>query len=85
MLPEPVNAQRRADEISTVHAAHSFFSENNLWAWQNLQPTMGGNSLFYQFCDALEVEGGISAGPMGWVLSNALDAWAKYWNSTYYT
>ncbi|KAL7282649.1 hypothetical protein ACG7TL_004122 [Trametes sanguinea] len=49
---------------------------NNLWDWQSLSPSSGGG-LFFEFCDALEVKNGISAGPNGWGLDHALQAWVR--------
>ncbi|KAI6044408.1 hypothetical protein EDC04DRAFT_2642407 [Pisolithus marmoratus] len=40
--------------------------------------------MFFQFCDALEVKNGQIAGPGGWGLENAIQAWGGFWNSTYY-
>jgi hypothetical protein len=54
---------------------------NQLWTWQELSPHSGG-AIFFDFCDALEVKNGISAGPNGWGLDHALDAWGNY--ETYY-
>ncbi|KAF7775751.1 hypothetical protein Agabi119p4_4144 [Agaricus bisporus var. burnettii] len=51
---------------------------NNLWDWQSLQPT-SQNSLFYEFCDALEVKDGVSASAEGWGLEHALQAWGNFW------
>ncbi|KAJ8469607.1 hypothetical protein ONZ51_g8879 [Trametes cubensis] len=56
---------------------------NNLWDWQSLSPSSGGG-LFFDFCDALEVKNGVSAGPNGWGLQHALQAWGSYWTNTYY-
>ncbi|KAI0774601.1 peptidase S28 [Fomes fomentarius] len=56
---------------------------NNLWEWQSLSPSSNGG-LFFDFCDALEVKNGVSAGPKGWGLEHALQAWGKYWTETYY-
>ncbi|KAI0645171.1 peptidase S28 [Trametes meyenii] len=56
---------------------------NNLWDWQSLSPSSGGG-LFFDFCDALEVKDGVSAGPHGWGLEHALQAWGSYWTNTYY-
>ena len=56
---------------------------NILWEWQNLTPSSGGGT-FFEFCDALEVKNGVSAGPEGWGLDHALQAWATYWTKTYY-
>lgn len=50
---------------------------NQLWAWQSLTPASGGGE-FFTFCDALEVKNGTAAGPKGWGLEHALDAWGKY-------
>lgn len=57
---------------------------NNLWDWQSLQPDSGPDQQFFQFCDALEVKDGVSAGPEGWGLKYALNAWGTYWANTYY-
>ncbi|KZP20128.1 peptidase S28 [Athelia psychrophila] len=57
---------------------------NNLWDWQALSPTSGPGSMFFNFCDALEVKNGKNAGAAGWGLQNALTSWGKYWNETYY-
>ncbi|CDO77024.1 hypothetical protein BN946_scf184380.g10 [Trametes cinnabarina] len=57
---------------------------NNLWDWQSLSPSSGGG-LFFEFCDALEVKNGVSAGPNGWGLEHALQAWGSYWTNTYYS
>ena len=57
---------------------------NNLWDWQSLSPTSGPGSQFFNFCDALEVKNGVSAGSDGWGLDNALSAWGAYWKSSYY-
>ncbi|KAI9446835.1 peptidase S28 [Lactarius indigo] len=40
-------------------------------------PSSGGGG-FYDFCDALEVDNGISAPERGWGLGYALTAWANY-------
>ena len=56
---------------------------NNLWDWQSLSPTSGGGT-FFEFCDALEVKDGVSAGPNGWGLQHALTAWSTFWTETYY-
>ncbi|KAI0751119.1 peptidase S28 [Daedaleopsis nitida] len=56
---------------------------NNLWEWQSLSPS-SRSGLFFQFCDALEVKDGKSAGPKGWGLQHALQAWGKFWTETYY-
>jgi len=52
---------------------------NNLWEWQELQPTSGPDTLFYAFCDALEVKDGINAPAEGWGLTHALQAWGNFW------
>ena len=56
---------------------------NNLWDWQSLSPSSGGGT-FFEFCDALEVKNGVSAGPKGWGLQHALQAWGSFWTKTYY-
>ncbi|KAG1891883.1 peptidase S28 [Suillus fuscotomentosus] len=58
--------------------------QDNLFDWQDLQPTVGPGSMFFQFCDALEVKNGVSAGPEGWGLENAIYSWGNFWNTTYY-
>ncbi|KAI0065740.1 peptidase S28 [Artomyces pyxidatus] len=55
---------------------------NNLWNWQDLDADSGG-SVFYDFCDAIEVKDGVSAPASGWGLEHALTAWGTYWTSTY--
>ncbi|KAF8699317.1 Serine protease S28, partial [Rhizoctonia solani] len=50
---------------------------NPLWYWQSLQPGQSDQS-FYEFCDALEVKDGVSAGPSGWGLDHALTAYGNY-------
>ncbi|KAG8750277.1 hypothetical protein FRC12_012959 [Ceratobasidium sp. 428] len=50
---------------------------NPMWMWQSLQPGASDQS-FYQFCDALEVKDGVSAGPSGWGLDHALTAYGNY-------
>ena len=57
---------------------------NNLWDWQALSPSTGPGSMFFNFCDALEVKNGKNAPAKGWGLQNAVTAWGKYWNETYY-
>ncbi|KAL5529968.1 hypothetical protein ACEPAF_6225 [Sanghuangporus sanghuang] len=57
---------------------------NNLWDWQSLSPTSGPGATFFEFCDALEVKDGVSAGSKGWGLDHALTAWGRFWNETYY-
>ncbi|KAH9071191.1 serine carboxypeptidase S28-domain-containing protein [Lactarius deliciosus] len=44
--------------------------------WQNL--AISGSGKFYDFCDALEVNNGISPPEYGWGLGHALAAWANY-------
>jgi hypothetical protein len=56
---------------------------NNLWDWQSLSPAVGPNATFFQFCDALEVKDGKSAGPEGWGLEHALPAWAAFFSGDY--
>ncbi|KAG1787150.1 serine carboxypeptidase S28-domain-containing protein [Suillus plorans] len=58
--------------------------QNNLFEWQNLQPAIGPGAMFFQFCDALEVKDGVSAGPEGWGLEHAIYSWGNFWNTTYY-
>jgi hypothetical protein len=50
---------------------------NQLWNWQELSPGSDA-AIFFDFCDALEVKNGTSAGPNGWGLDHALDAWGHY-------
>jgi hypothetical protein len=56
----------------------------NLFDWQSLQPDVGPGAMFFEFCDALEVKDGVSAGPQGWGLDNAIYSWGNFWNTTYY-
>ncbi|KAG1734459.1 peptidase S28 [Suillus paluster] len=56
----------------------------NLFEWQALQPHADPGTLFFDFCDALEVKDGVNAGPEGWGLENAIYSWGKFWNTTYY-
>ncbi|TDL29922.1 hypothetical protein BD410DRAFT_759045 [Rickenella mellea] len=58
---------------------------NNFWDWQSLQPDSGPGSTFTTFCDALEVQNGVSAPPSGWGLETALKAWGNFWTSSYYS
>ncbi|KAI1784395.1 serine carboxypeptidase S28-domain-containing protein [Ganoderma leucocontextum] len=58
--------------------------QQNLYTWQLLQPDSGTRQLFYHFCDALEVQNGVSAPASGWGLDHALQAWGTYWKSTFY-
>ncbi|KAL1724091.1 serine carboxypeptidase S28-domain-containing protein [Schizophyllum commune] len=58
---------------------------NNIWSWQTLQPftaSAGGKLEFYEFCDALEVNGRTVSGPKGWGLEHALRAWGAYFSRT---
>ncbi|KAH8995335.1 serine carboxypeptidase S28-domain-containing protein [Lactarius akahatsu] len=48
-----------------------------LYTWQSLNLTSGGGA-FYDFCDVLEVNNGISSPEYGWGLGHALAAWANY-------
>ncbi|KAH9856842.1 peptidase S28 [Lenzites betulinus] len=59
--------------------------QENLLAWQSMQPSDGPGSEFYEFCDTLEVKSGVSAGASGWGLDHALQAWGNYWKSSYYS
>ncbi|KAG2039995.1 serine carboxypeptidase S28-domain-containing protein [Suillus americanus] len=59
--------------------------QSNLGDWQSMSPDDGPGSMFYQFCDALEVKDGVNAGPGGWGLENAINSWGKFWNTTYYS
>jgi hypothetical protein len=57
---------------------------NNLWDWQSLSPDSGPGTLFFQFCDALEVAtNGTIAPASGFGLNHALDAWSSFFNTTY--
>ncbi|KAG1839389.1 peptidase S28 [Suillus tomentosus] len=56
----------------------------NLWDWQDLDPSTGPDSIFYEFCDALEVKDGVNAGPEGWGVDHAIRSWGNFWNTTYY-
>ncbi|KAH9839119.1 peptidase S28 [Rhodofomes roseus] len=59
--------------------------QNPIWEWQGLQPSSDlSDSLFFPFCDALEVKDNQTAPPEGWGLENALNAWAGFWQETYY-
>ncbi|KAK0200130.1 serine carboxypeptidase S28-domain-containing protein [Desarmillaria ectypa] len=49
----------------------------DLWTWQDMQPNTGAGAAFYQFCDALEVKGNVTASTNGWGLDNALKAWGS--------
>jgi len=48
-----------------------------MFYWQSLRPS-GPNEVFYRFCDALEVNNGVSAPAKGWGLEHALAAWGNY-------
>jgi len=54
---------------------------SDLWSWQGLQPSLGGNSAFFKFCNALEVKGGVSAPASGWGLEYALPTWGNYFKT----
>ncbi|KAA1473355.1 peptidase S28 [Dentipellis sp. KUC8613] len=56
---------------------------NNLWDWQKLSPLSGPGSLFFQFCDALEVKDGRNAPASGWGVEHAVGAWGAYFKNTY--
>jgi hypothetical protein len=56
---------------------------NNFFDWQLLQPNSNGG-IFYDFCDALEVQNGVSANASGWGLRQAYTSWGQFWNETYY-
>ncbi|ESK95132.1 hypothetical protein Moror_13864 [Moniliophthora roreri MCA 2997] len=56
---------------------------NNLWDWQSLQPNSGPNTVFRQFCDALEVKNGVSAPAEGWGSEHAVAAWGAFWRDGY--
>ncbi|KAF8869174.1 peptidase S28 [Mucidula mucida] len=47
--------------------------------WQSLNPSVGPNSPFFQFCDALEVDTNNQTAPSeGWGVDHALSAYGKY-------
>ncbi|KAJ6548488.1 serine carboxypeptidase S28-domain-containing protein [Mycena capillaripes] len=48
------------------------------WDWQALAPAAGAGQAFFNFCDALEVKEGISAGPEGQGLDYALQQWGAW-------
>jgi len=50
---------------------------NQLGVWQDITP-VNGREGFNAFCDALEVKDGVAAGPSGWGLEHALDAWGAF-------
>ncbi|KAK1225127.1 hypothetical protein PQX77_011942 [Marasmius sp. AFHP31] len=54
---------------------------NNIWDWQSLQP--GSGTLFYFFCDALEVKDGEVASESGWGAEHAVAAWGNWWITQY--
>ncbi|KAI0029923.1 serine carboxypeptidase S28-domain-containing protein [Vararia minispora EC-137] len=56
---------------------------NNLWDWQNLSPDDGPGTLFFQFCDALEVDNGTVAPASGFGRDHALDAWGSFFANRY--
>ncbi|KAJ7580701.1 serine carboxypeptidase S28-domain-containing protein [Mycena floridula] len=55
----------------------------NLYDWQNVHPRTG-YSMFFRWCDALEVKAGVSAPAAGWGGDHALAAWGSFWKSDYY-
>lgn len=57
---------------------------NNLWDWQSLDPSSDGG-IFFDFCDALEVKDGVSAGEEGWGADHAIQAWSSFWTTEYYS
>ncbi len=83
MLPVLVSLSPSAHQLSNDGIDGNATVRNNLWEWQSLSPSSNGG-LFFEFCDALEVKNGVSAGPKGWGLEHALQAWGKYWTETYY-
>lgn len=54
----------------------------DLWTWQDMQPNTGAGATFYQFCDALEVKGNVTASETGWGLENALGAWGLHFTAS---
>lgn len=56
---------------------------NNLWDWQELQPSSGPGTAFFKFCDALEVKNGESAPDSGWGVEHAVNAWGDYFKKSY--
>ncbi|KIK60910.1 hypothetical protein GYMLUDRAFT_73702 [Collybiopsis luxurians FD-317 M1] len=68
-------------EITHLDDVAAFRS--NLRDWEFLQPNQGPGTLFYQFCDALEVKDGVNAPATGWGADHAITAWGSFWNSTY--
>lgn len=59
--------------------------QQNLFSWQSLDLDRGAGGDFFKFCDALEVNNGVTAPATGWGLDHALQAWGNYWKSTFYT
>ncbi|KAI0043738.1 peptidase S28 [Auriscalpium vulgare] len=57
--------------------------KTNLYIWQELGPGDGA-SVFYDFCDAMEVVDGVNAGPNGRGGEHALAGWGNYWTSYEY-
>ncbi|TEB30029.1 hypothetical protein FA13DRAFT_563022 [Coprinellus micaceus] len=57
---------------------------NNLWDWQQLQPSTGSMSIFYRFCDQLQLKPGAAPQPTGWGADYALGAWGRFWRREYY-
>ncbi|OBZ65442.1 putative serine protease K12H4.7 [Grifola frondosa] len=80
-----INSLKEMFGVSNLSHLDDFAAvlRNNLFDWQSLQPTSGPGGAFYQFCDALEVKNGVSAGASGWGLTHALQAWGSYWTNTY--
>ncbi|KAK2466388.1 hypothetical protein APHAL10511_002030 [Amanita phalloides] len=56
---------------------------NNIEDWQAIQPSSGPGTVFYKFCDALEVKNGVSASKHGWGLEHALNAWGSFYKKFY--
>lgn len=55
----------------------------NLFDWQSLSPGMGTEGWFFRFCDALEVNNGVTAPASGFGVDHALAAWGNFWKSSY--
>lgn len=69
--------------VSEVAASHFLPKVHApLLEWQSLDVESVGVSNFFQFCDALEVRGSEIAGPDGYGLQNAMQAWAEYFASS---
>lgn len=51
--------------------------------WQTLDVDSPRGSGFFEFCDALEVQGGEVAPASGWGARTAIEAWARYYRTTY--